>query len=115
MRRRGGGARRGPVLLRRVLRPLPRRFLSSVSYLLVARGEVKVQGSMRCVTMAIGLLMLAVARGAVGQAPATAQTQSAGQAPAAGQAQPAGQQPVAAAPEAASGQVGVVATPGAAE
>ena len=65
--------------------------------------------------MAIGLLMLAVARGAVGQAPATTQTQPAEQAPATGQAQPAGQQPVAVAPDAASGPAGVVAAPGAAE
>src|ERR1700722_262285 len=113
MRRRGGGEQPRPRP--GLLRPLPRRFLSSVSYLLVARGEVKVQGSMRCVAMAIGLLMLAVARGAVGQAPATTQTQPAEQAPGTGQAQPAGQQPVAVAPDAASGPAGVVAAPGAAD
>src|SRR5580658_6454316 len=62
-----------------------------------------VQGSMRCMVMATGLLMMAVARGAVGQAPVTPQTQPAEQAPAEAQ------QPLA--PAAADGQAAVVAAP----
>jgi hypothetical protein len=60
--------------------------------------------------MAIGLLMLAVVRGAVGQVPATP---PAGQAPTAGQAQSAEQQPVVT-PAPVDGQVAAVTAPDAA-
>ena len=66
------------------------------------RDEVTVQGLMRC--MVIGVMVFLVARGAAGQAPATAPTPAAGQAPAAGQ------QPGVVAPVPADGQTAATVT-----